>query len=87
VRGLSRRQRSFVGLAFVVIAILIFAVLLRAFEIAHGYPFLRSPKAEDGLLVIIGLICVMFLPYLIGTRIARLFCRSRIRFYRSYQHQ
>lgn len=87
MRGLNRRQRSVVGLAFVGAAILMFAVLLNASEIAHGYPFLRSPKAEDGLLVIVGLICVVFLPYLLGTRLARLFCRSRVRFYRTYQHQ
>ncbi len=64
VRGLSRRQRSIVGLAFVAGAILIFGVLLRAYEIATGHPFLRSPRAEDGLLVISGLILVVFLPYL-----------------------
>jgi hypothetical protein len=86
VRGLNRRQRSFVGLVFVGVALLLFAFSLRAFEIAYGHPFLRSPKAENGLLVIIGLICVVFLPYLIGTRLARLLFRSRIRFYRTYQH-
>ena len=87
VRGLSRRQRSIVGLAFVAGAILIFGVLLRAYEIATGHPFLRSPRAEDGLLVISGLILVVFLPYLVGIKVARLFRRSRVRFFRSYQHQ
>ena len=87
VRGLSRRQRSFVGLAFVAVAILIFGLFLRGYEIANGHPFFRSPKAEDGLLVIGGLILVVFLPYLVGIKVARLFRRSRVRFFRSYQHQ
>jgi predicted nucleic acid-binding Zn ribbon protein len=87
VRGLSRRQRSLVGLAFVAVAILILGIFLRGYEIANGHPFLRSPKAEDGLLVIAGLILVVFLPYLVGIRVARLFRRSRVRFFRSYQHQ
>ena len=87
VRGLNRRQRSFVGLAFVAVAILTFGVLLRAYEIATGHPFLRSPKAEDGFLVLLALIAIVFVPYLVGTRVARAFWRSRIRFYRTYQHQ
>jgi predicted nucleic acid-binding Zn ribbon protein len=87
VRGLSRRQRSFVGLAFVAVAILIFGIFLRGYEIANGHPFLRSPKAEDGLLVVAGLILVVFLPYLVGIKVAGLCRRSRVRFFRSYQHQ
>ena len=87
MRGLSRRQRSLVGLAFVAVAILIFGIFLRGYEIANDQPFLRSPKAEDGLLVIVGLIFVVFLPYLVGVNVARLFRRSRVRFFRSYQHQ
>jgi predicted nucleic acid-binding Zn ribbon protein len=87
VRGLSRQQRSFVGLAFVAGAILIFGVFLRAYEIATGHPFLKSLKAEDGLLFLVGLIAIVIVPYILGTRIARLFRRSRIRFYRTYQHQ
>lgn len=87
VHGLNRRERSFVGLSFVVVAILIFGIFLRGYEIANGHPFLRSPKAEDGLLVIAGLILVVFLPYLVGIKVARLFRRSRVRFFRSYQHQ
>ena len=87
VRGLSRRQRSFVGLAFVAVAILIFGIFLRGYEIANGHPFLRLPKAEDGLLVVVGLILVVLLPYLVGINVARLFRRSRVRFFRSYQHQ
>ena len=87
VRGLSRRQRSLVGLVFVFVAILIFGIFLRGYEIANGHPFLRSPKAEDALLVIAGLILVVFLPYLVGIKVARRFRRSRVRFFRSYQHQ
>ena len=87
VRGLTRRQRSFVGVIFVAIAILLFGVFLQAYEIAHGQPFLRSPKAEDGLFVIAAFIVLVVVPYMIGKRVARLFGRSRVRFFRSYQHQ
>jgi hypothetical protein len=87
VRGLGRRGRSFVGLIFVAIAILLFGVFLRAYEIAHGTPFLKSPKAEDGPYAILGILLIVIIPYLLGTRIARLFRRSRVRFFRSYQHQ
>ena len=87
VRGLTRRQRSFVGLVFVAIAILIFGVFLRGYEVASGYPFLKQPKAEDAPFAILGIIIVVMIPYLLGTRIARLFRRSRVRFFRSYQQQ
>ena len=87
VRGLSRLQRSLVGLVFVFVAIVIFAVFLHAFEIAYGHPFLRSPKAEDGFFVMAGLIALIVLPYIVGINVARVFWRSRVRFFRSYQHQ
>jgi len=75
----TRRQRSFVGLVFVAIAILIFGVFLRGYEVANGHPFLRLPKAEDGVLVIVGLALLVFLPYLVGINVARVFWRSRVR--------
>ena len=87
MRGLTRRQRSLVGLALVAVAILIFGIFLRGYEIANGHPFLRSPKAEDGFLVLLALMAIVFVPYLVGTRVAREFWRSRIRFYRTYQHR
>ena len=87
VRGLSHRERSFVGLVFIGVAIFAFVMFLRAFEIARGVPFLSSPKAEDGPWVIVAFIAVVLLPYLIGTRVARFLWRSRVRFFRSYQHQ
>jgi hypothetical protein len=76
-----------VGLIFVAVAIFLFAVFLRAYEIAHGAPFLKSPKVEDGPYAILGILIIVVIPYLIGTRIARLLGRSRVRFFRSYQHQ
>jgi predicted nucleic acid-binding Zn ribbon protein len=87
VRGLTKRQRSFVGLAFVIAAMLVGAVVLRALEIARGAPPLPPPKAEDGFLVLLALIVIVLVPYILGTRVARVFWRSRIRFYRNYQHQ
>jgi predicted nucleic acid-binding Zn ribbon protein len=87
VHGLNRRQRSLVGLAFVALAILMFGVFLNGYHVAYGRDFLRSLKAEDGLLVIIALALLVFLPYVVGINVARVFWRSRVRFFRSYQHQ
>jgi hypothetical protein len=72
---------------FVVIAVLIFTMSLRGYEIAQGHPFLRPPRAEDGLFVIAAFIALVVVPYAIGKRVARSFFRSRVRFFRSYQHR
>jgi hypothetical protein len=87
VRGASRRERALIGVAFVVAAMLVGAVVLRALEIARGAPSLPAPKAEYGFWVSLALIAVIVVPYFLGTRVARLFWRSRVRFYRHYQHQ
>ena len=87
IRGLSRRGRSLVGLLFVGVAVLITGIILRALEIAQGRPPLPEPKPEHGLYVIGAFVLVVVIPYLIGSRAARLLCRSRIRFYRHYQHR
>jgi len=87
IRGATRRERLLTGVVFVVAAMLIAVVLMRFWQIAHGALALPSPKAEDGFLVSLSLIGVIVLPYIIGTRVARLLWRSRIRFYKTYQHQ
>lgn len=87
VRGLTRRGRALVGLACVGLAILIAVVALRAFEIARGGSPLPSPKAQDGLFVVAAVIVLVVVPYVIGSRAARLWWRSRIRFVRNYQHR
>jgi predicted nucleic acid-binding Zn ribbon protein len=87
VRGSSRRERSLTGLGFVIAAMLVAVVLFRVLEIARGALPLSSPKPEDGFFFFVGLIAVVVAPYIIGTRVARLHWRSRIRFYRTYQHQ
>jgi predicted nucleic acid-binding Zn ribbon protein len=87
VRGAIRRERSLTGVGFVIAAMLIAVVLFRSLEIMRGAPPLFGPKAEDGLLFFLGLIAVVVIPYIAGTRVARLFWRSRIRFHRTYQHQ
>ena len=87
VRGASRRERALIGAMFVIAAMLIGAVVWRALEVAHGAPPLPPPKAEYGFWVLLALIVIIFVPYILGTRIARLLWRSRIRFYRRYQHQ
>ena len=46
VRGLSRRGRSFVGLIFVGLAILVAGVVLRIVEIRHGGPPLPQPRLK-----------------------------------------
>ena len=87
VRGLSRRARSLVGFLFVVLAVLLATVILRALEIAHGRPPLSSPKAEDGLFVIGAFVLLIIIPFMVGSRAARLLWRSRTRFYRTYLHR
>jgi hypothetical protein len=87
VRGASRRVRSLIGVAFVIAAMFVTAVLLRVSEITHGAPLLAPPKAEDGVWVLLALVAIVFIPYILGTRVARLFWRSRVRFYRNYRYQ
>ena len=87
VRGASRRERALIGAMFVIAAMLIGAVAWRALEVAHGAPLLPPPKPEYGVWVLLALIVIVFVPYMLGARIARVFWRSRIRFYRRYQHQ
>ena len=87
IRGASRRERALIGVAFVIAAMLVGAVVLRALEIACGAPPLPAPKAEYGFLLSLAVIAVVVMPYMIGTRVARRFWRSRVRFYSRYQHQ
>ncbi len=49
VHGLNRRERSFVGLSFVMVALLIGVVIWRALEIAHGAPVLNRPSRSSVL--------------------------------------
>jgi hypothetical protein len=72
---------------FVFAAMFVAGVLLRVLEIARGAPPLPAPKTEDGFWVLLALIAIALIPYMVGIRVARLFWRSRIRFYRNYQHQ
>jgi hypothetical protein len=72
---------------FVIAAMFLGGMLLRVLEIARGAPPLPFPKAEYGFWVLLAVIAVVVVPYLMGTRVARLVWRSRIRFYRTYQHQ
>ena len=87
VRGLNRRERSIIGLGFVGLAVVTAAIVFRALEISHITTPLPPPKAEYGLFVIAAFIAVVVIPYMMGTRFARFLWRSRIRFYRSYQHR
>jgi hypothetical protein len=66
---------------------LIVVLLLRVFEIARGGSPLPSPKAEYGFFVTAAFVAVFVVPYVAGARFARLLWRSRIRFYRNYQHR
>jgi hypothetical protein len=66
--------------------VLIAVVILRVLEVVHGGSPLPSPKAQDGLIVIAAVALLLVVPFLIGSRAARLLWRSRVRFYRQY-HQ
>ena len=83
MRGATRRARSLTSVGFVIAAMLIAVVLFRSLEIMRRAPPLSGPKAEDGFLFFLGLIAVVVIPYIVGTRIARLLWRSRTRFYRA----
>ena len=87
MRGATRRERFFAGVVFAVAAFLILTVVVRMFQIERGWPLLPSPKSESALFVFLGLIGLPVFAYIIGKRVARLLWRSRIRFYRTYQHQ
>lgn len=87
VHGPSRGLRSLIGIMFVFAAVFVAGVILRILEIAHGASPLPPPKAEYGFWVVLAFIVIVLIPYMVGTRVARLFWRSRIRFYRNYQHQ
>jgi hypothetical protein len=87
VRGANRRERLLTGVVCVIAAMFVAVVLLRVLEITRGAPPLPFPKAEYGFWVLLAVIAVVVVPYIVGTRIARLLWRSRIRFYRTYQHQ
>jgi hypothetical protein len=87
VRGASRREGLLIGVGFVITAIFLTGVLLRVVEIASGASPLPAPKAEYGFFVLLGLIVIVFVPYVVGTRVARVLWRSRIRFYRTYQYR
>jgi hypothetical protein len=87
VRGASRRERALIGAMFVIAAMLIGVVVLRVLQTAHGALPLPPPKAEDGFLVLVGVFAVVVVPYVVGTRIARMLWRSRIRFHKTYENQ
>jgi hypothetical protein len=87
VRGPSRRERPLIGIVFVVAAMFLGGVLLRVLEIARGSLPLPFPKAEYGFWVLLAVIAVVVVPYIVGTRVARVLWRTRVRFYRTYQHQ
>jgi hypothetical protein len=87
VRGLSGRERSLVGLACVGATLFIAVVIWRALQIAGAVSPLPSPKAEDGLYVIMACIALIVAPYFFGKRLARFIRRSQVRFYRVYRHQ
>ena len=40
-----------------------------SYQVINGHPFLKQPKAEDAPYAILGIIIVVMIPYLLGTRI------------------
>ena len=86
VRGATRRERSLVGVAFVIVAILLAIVVSRAVEIGRGSLPIPDPRSDTAFLYFLGLFAVVALSYMIGKGVARLFRRSHVRFFRSYRH-
>lgn len=87
VRGASRRERAWIGLAFAVLAVPLLGLILRALEIARGTPPFPAPRSEATLFFVVGLIGFFVCAYLLGKGMARILWRSRIRFFRCYRHQ
>lgn len=87
VRGATRKERSLVGVVFVLAAIVIATVVLRALEIGQGVMPLPDPRSDSALLYFLGLVALVLFSYTIGKGVARLVRRSQVRFVRGYHHQ
>lgn len=87
MRGSTRGARSVIGLLFAVAGMPVLAIILRALEIARGTSPLPSPRSDSAFFFFVGLIAFFGGAYLIGRRVARLFRRSQVRFFRSYRHR
>lgn len=81
VRGASRREKSIAGCLATCIAIVITLGVV-------GIMF-RSVAApnEKGFAVVVGLLLIAILFNIIGRTLARLLFRSRLRFFRTFQHR
>jgi hypothetical protein len=80
VRGATRRERTNVGCAFAFLALLVGLV-------AMGASLLPAPNSDSALFVVLGLSGFVFFGSLVGNALARLFHRSKLRFFRTYDHQ
>jgi hypothetical protein len=86
VRGATRRERSLIGIAFVVAGIVIATVALRAVEIGQGAMPLPDPRSDSAFLYFLGMVALVAFSYTIGKGVARFARRSQVRFFRSYRH-
>ncbi|MEO8350233.1 MAG: hypothetical protein ABI680_00790 [Chthoniobacteraceae bacterium] len=86
VRGATRKERSLVGIAFVLATIFAAIVVSQAFEIGRGSLPLPDPRSDSAFLYLLSLIALVALSYMTGRGVARLLRRSQVRFFRSYRH-
>lgn len=86
VRGSTRQERSRIGLLFTLAAIPLLAVILRAVEIGTGLSPFPTARSDAALFFVFGSILYFVCAFIVGRSVARLFRRSQVRFFRSYQH-
>ena len=86
VRGTTRRERAGIGCLFALGAIPVFALIFGVLQMRGAIP---RPEAREpeALFFFLGTIAFFICAYWIGTRIARLFRRSKVRFFRTSRHQ
>ena len=76
------------GCAFMLIALPVFGLIVRALEIAWWPTGFPSPRADIAIFVVPAFVAFFAGAYFVGRIVARRFIRrSQVRFFRSYRHQ
>lgn len=80
VRGATRQERASYGCAFSLLGLVIAAVVM-------GTSKPPEPDSEGAIFVVLGLFALIAFAALVGSLVARLLKRSKLRFFRTYDHQ